>query len=77
MTQVKFLLTALAALALAGCAATGTDKTASSDAKVAKVFKWEVKPNNPFRTEEGPIEAYDEEADNAIFAARNARRPVK
>lgn len=77
MTHVKYLLAALAALALAGCAATGTDKAASGDAKVAKAFKWEVKPNNPFRTEEGPIEEYDAEADNAIFAARNAWRPVK
>jgi hypothetical protein len=73
MTCIKYIVPALAALALAACA-TGPEK-AAGDAQVARVGPWQVKPNNPFRTEEGPIEAYDEAADRAIFAARN-KRPV-
>ena len=53
--RTKLLLALAAALLLAGgCATT----TAADGAKVSRVGKWEVRPNTPFRTEEGPIEHY-------------------
>lgn len=68
--KAKLLLGLAAALLLAGgCATT----TSADGTKVSRVGKWEVRPNTPFRTEEGPIERYEDASDTAVVGTTQPR----
>lgn len=62
MTNARFIATALSALGLAipAMPLSAAEPVVGQEAKApatAKLFgRWEIRPNDPFRTEEGPIE---------------------
>ncbi len=71
--MLKVLIPVMAALALTACAT--TDKPGDG-AQVARIGNWEIRPNNPFRTEEGPLERYTDDEENTALATSTAR-PLK
>ena len=63
MLKIKLLLPLAAALLMAAAC---TTTTTADGTKVSRVGNWEVRPNQPFRTEEGPLETYGTESGTAL-----------
>ena len=68
--MLKIILPLAAALMLAAAC---TTTTTADGTKVSRVGNWEVRPNQPFRTEEGPLESYGDERSSALVGTAKPR----